>query len=244
MSVEIVPIGDSAITITFGNEIDESTHHQINQFLQNFRRNKIDGVIECVPTYTSIAIFYDPAKIEFSQLVKNIYSIYESPMESSPQRPIVYRIPVYYGGESGPDLRFVAEFNNISEQEVINLHSDREYLIYMIGFVPGFPYLGGLNKKIAAPRLEKPRATIAAGSVGIGGNQTGIYPTEVPSGWRIIGITPLSLFDIKNDKPSQLSAGNYVTFFPVNYEEFLTIKECVATKKYEVLTYKKGAEKT
>lgn len=218
MSVEIVPIGDSAITITFGNEIDESTHHQINQFLQNFRRNKIDGVIECVPTYTSIAIFYDPAKVEFSQLVKNIYSIYESSMESSPQRPIVYRIPVYYGGESGPDLRFVAEFNNISEQEVINLHSDREYLIYMIGFVPG--------------------------SVGIGGNQTGIYPTEVPSGWRIIGITPLSLFDIKNDKPSQLSAGNYVTFFPVNYEEFLTIKECVATKKYEVLTYKKGAEKT
>ncbi|MEH7013121.1 5-oxoprolinase subunit PxpB [Neobacillus niacini] len=244
MSVEIVPIGDSAITITFGNEIDESTHHTINQFLETFRRNKIDGVIECVPTYTSVAIFYDPAKIGYSHVVKKVFSIYESAMESRSQSSIVYRIPVYYGGKTGPDLRFVAEFNNISEQEVINLHSNREYLIYMIGFVPGFPYLGGLSKKIAAPRLEKPRATIAAGSVGIGGNQTGIYPAEVPSGWRIIGITPLSLFDIENDKPSILSAGNHVTFFSVNYEEFLSIKERVAAKKYEVLTYKKGGEIT
>jgi inhibitor of KinA len=240
MSIEIIPLGDSAIRISFGNEIDESTHHQINRFLQNFRPQKIDGVIECVPTYTSIAIFYDPTKIRYSQLEKLVYSVLISAKESKPESPIVYRIPVYYGGETGPDLRFVAEFNHISEQEVINVHSNMEYLVHMIGFVPGFPYLGGLNKKISSPRLEIPRAKVAAGSVGIGGDQTGIYPAEVPSGWRIIGIIPLSLFDVEKDNPSLLSAGNYVSFFPVKYEEFLDIKELSASKKYEVLTYKKG----
>ncbi|MFJ5761388.1 5-oxoprolinase subunit PxpB [Neobacillus sp. NPDC093182] len=240
MSVEIVPLGDSAIRVSFGNEIDESTHHQITHFLHNFRRQKIDGVIESVPTYTSIAIFYDPTKIRYSLLEKMVYSVMISAKESKPQSPIVYRIPVYYGGETGPDLRFVAEHNHISEEEVIDLHSNKEYLVHMIGFVPGFPYLGGLNKKISAPRLEIPRAKIAAGSVGIGGDQTGIYPAEVPSGWRIMGITPLTLFDIEDDKPSLLSAGNYVSFFPVEYEEFLVIKELAVSKKYEVLTYKKG----
>lgn len=242
MSIEIVPIGDSSISISFGNEINESTHHQINHFLQNFRTLKIDGVIECAPTYTSIAIFYDPSKIRCRQLEKIVYSVMELSMNSKPLSPIVYRIPIFYGGMTGPDLRFVAEFNNISEQEVVYLHSNKEYLVHMIGFVPGFPYLGGLDKKISTPRLERPRAKIAAGSVGIGGDQTGIYPAEVPSGWRIIGITPLTLFDIEDDKPSLLSAGNYVTFFPVEYEEFLVIKELSETKKYEVLTYKKGEQ--
>lgn len=242
MSVEIVPLGDSAIRISFGNEIDERIHHQINRFLQNFRRHKIIGVIECVPTYTTVAIFYDPAKIRYSQLEKMVYSIMESAAELKPLSPIVFRIPVYYGGKTGPDLRFVAAYNNISEQEVINLHSNKEYLVHMIGFIPGFPYLGGLNKKISCPRLEIPRAKIAAGSVGIGGGQTGIYPAQVPSGWRIIGITPLTLFDIEDDNPSLLSAGNYLSFFPVEYEEFLVIKKLAAIKKYEVLTYKRESK--
>lgn len=242
MSVEIIPMGDSAIRISFGNQIDESIHHQINHFLQNFRRHTIVGVIECVPTYTTVAIFYDPAKIRYSQLEKIVYFVLESTAESKPQKPIVYKIPVYYGGKNGPDLRFVAEYNNISEREVINLHSNKEYLVHMMGFIPGFPYLGGLNKKISAPRLERPRAKIAAGSVGIGGDQTGIYPAEVPSGWRIIGITPVTLFDIEDDKPSLLSAGNYVSFFPVEHEEFLAIKEQAALKKYDVVTYMKGGQ--
>jgi inhibitor of KinA len=244
MSVEIVPIGDSAINVLFGKEIHERTHHQIHRFLQNLRRHKIEGVIECVPTYTTVAIFYDSTKIRYRRLEKTVYSLMESAMELKPLSPIIYRIPVYYGGKTGPDLRFVAEYNHISEQEVIDLHASKEYLVHMIGFVPGFPYLGGLNKKISSPRLERPRAKIAAGSVGIGGDQTGIYPAEVPSGWRIIGITPLTLFDIEADKPSLLSAGNYVSFLPVEYEEFLVIKEQAASKKYEVVTYKKGEQIT
>ena len=240
MCVGIVPLGDSAVTITFGNKIDERIHQQIHQFLHVFRRNKMVGVNECVPTYTSISIFYDPTKISYSQLEKKVFSTYNSALETPQIQSIVYKIPVYYGWETGPDLKFIAQYNNISEQEVINYHENKEYLIHMIGFVAGFPYLGGLSDKISAPRLEKPRPKIAAGSVGIGGSQTGIYPAEVPSGWRIIGITPLRLFDIENENPSLLSAGNYVTFLPVDYEEFLSIKERVAAGKYEILTYEKG----
>ena len=239
MCVEIVPLGDMAITITFGKRIDERIHQQIHQFLHVFIRNKVVGVIECVPTYTSISIFYDPTKITYSQLEKKVFSTYESALEIPQIESFVYRIPVYYGGETGPDLRFIAEYNKISEQEVINYHANKEYLIHMIGFVAGFPYLGGLSHKITAPRLEKPRPKIAAESVGIGGSQTGIYPAEVPSGWRIIGITPLRLFEIENEKPSLLSAGNYVSFLPVDYEEFLSLKERVAAKNYEILTYKR-----
>jgi inhibitor of KinA len=240
MCVEIVPLGDSAITITFGNKIDERIHKQIHQFLNVFRGNMVVGVLECIPAYTSISIFYNPSIISYNQLKKKVYSTYEAALKTTKIESIVYRIPVYYGGETGPDLRFIAEYNNLSEQEVVNYHANKEYLIHMIGFVAGFPYLGGLSDKITAPRLEKPRPKIAAGSVGIGGSQTGIYPAEVPSGWRIIGITPLRLFDIENEIPSLLSAGNYVTFLPVDYEEFLYLKEQAAARKYEILTYKKG----
>jgi inhibitor of KinA len=240
VSFEIVPIGDCAITITFGNKIDENIHQQINQFLHLLRSKKFVGIHEYVPAYTSVSIFYDPVVLSYSQLKEKVYSIYQTSLKIPMIESIVYRIPVYYGGETGPDLRFIAEHKHISEREVINLHANKEYLVHMIGFVPGFPYLGGLNDKIAAPRLETPRAKIAAGSVGIGGNQTGIYPAEVPSGWRIIGITPLSLFDIEKAKPSLLSAGNYVLFYPVEYQEFLFIKEQIAAKKYQVMTYVKG----
>jgi inhibitor of KinA len=239
MNVEIVPLGDCAISVTFGNKIDERIHQQIHQFLNIFRLKRVEGVIEYAPSYTSIAIFYDPAIVTYSQLVKEVYSSYHTALKTPQIKSIVFRIPVYYGGETGLDLRFVAEYHNINEQEVINLHANKEYLIHMIGFVPGFPYLGGLPKKIATPRLVKPRPKIAAGSVGIGGSQTGIYPAEVPSGWRIIGITPLSLFDLENENPSLLCAGNYVSFQPIDYEEFLTIRALAADKKYEIKTYKR-----
>ncbi|MFP7296411.1 5-oxoprolinase subunit PxpB [Neobacillus niacini] len=240
MGVEIVPLGDSAITISFGNKIDVKIHEQIHQFLHVFRNLNVTGVVECVPAYTTISIFYDPKKITYSQIEKIICSTFQDAQEVPEIESFVYQIPVYYGGETGPDLGFVADYNNMSEQEVINLHANKEYLIHMIGFVPGFPYLGGLTDKITAPRLERPRSKIPAGSVGIGGIQTGIYPREVPSGWRIIGITPLRLFDIENEKPSLLSAGDHVTFLPVDYEEFINIKKRAAAKKYEIMTYKKG----
>nr|WP_263324713.1 5-oxoprolinase subunit PxpB [Neobacillus sp. Marseille-Q6967] len=239
IEIEIVPLGDRAILVSFGDEISERIHRKIQQFVGSFENQRVYGVVECVPAYTTVAIYYMPSKISYKKLTEKVEDIYFSSKGTTHVESVVYKIPVYYGGETGPDLSFVAEYNQISEEDVIQIHSSQEYLIYMMGFVPGFPYLGGLSKKIAAPRLEVPRPKTAAGSVGIGGEQTGVYPAEVPSGWRIIGITPLQLFDIKKDPPSLLSSGSYVKFFPVDYEEFLHIK---ADEHYKVETYKKEGE--
>lgn len=237
MGIDIVPLGDLAIRVCFGNEISEEVHRGVQQFLRNFEEEALTGIVECVPAYTTVVIYYLPAKISYKHLVENVQTIYLSSKETPEPERLVYTIPVYYGGETGPDLSFIASYNQISEQEVIQIHANNEYLIYMMGFMPGFPYLGGLSKKIHAPRLESPRARVAAGSVGIGGEQTGIYPAEVPSGWRIIGITPITLFHLDNDPPALLSTGNYVKFVPVEYEEFLAIK---TDKQYRVKSYKKG----
>jgi inhibitor of KinA len=224
MSVEIAPLGDLAVRVSFGNEIKESIHQKVQQFLLNIEEKQIKGIVEYVPTYTTLTIYYNPREISYGQLVEKIESTLNNPKASPSKKQWVYEIPVYYGGETGPDLAFVAEYHRMSEQEVVDIHTGNEYLIYMIGFVPGFPYLGGLSKQIAVPRLQHPRSKVATGSVGIGGDQTGIYPAEVPSGWRIIGITPVSLFHIEKSPPALLSAGNYVKFYSVDYSEYLSIK--------------------
>ncbi|RIJ89154.1 MAG: allophanate hydrolase [Candidatus Brocadia sp.] len=237
MAIEIVPLGDLAIRVCFGTAISEEVHREVQQFLRNFEAKALEGVVECVPAYTTVVIYYLPAKISYKQLVENVQTIYLSLKKTPEIEKLVYTIPVYYGGETGPDLSFIASCNQISEQKVIQIHANKEYLIYMMGFMPGFPYLGGLSKKIHAPRLESPRARVAAGSVGIGGEQTGIYPAEVPSGWRIIGVTPIALFHLENDPPALLSTGNYVKFVPIEFEEFRAIK---ADKNYKVKTSKRS----
>lgn len=149
----------------------------------------------------------------------------------------MYEIPACYGGEFGLDLSYVAEYHGLSEQEVISLHAGRDYLIYMMGFMPGFPYLGGMPDEIAVPRLEQPRFSVFPGSIGIGGSQTGIYPADTPSGWRIIGATPIRLYDPEKDDPFLLSAGDYIKFVPINQEEFFNIKEMGMS--YQLKTYVK-----
>lgn len=151
-----------------------------------------------MPAYCTVIIYYQPEVISYQVLEKVLKSNYSIADKVEREKTIVYEIPVYYGGETGPDLPFVASYHQLSEEEVISLHASQEYLIYMMGFVPGFPYLGGLPQSLAVPRLEHPRPSVQAGAVGVGGDQTGIYPAEVPSGWRIIGITPVPLFDHKS----------------------------------------------
>jgi inhibitor of KinA len=240
MMMEIQPIGDTAIRVSFGNEISEAIHKQIQQFILRMAAAKIKGIVEWVPAYNTVAIYYLPEVITYSDLVYLVEKWCDAPSKGESIAPVVYEIPVYYGGDTGPDLPYIAKFHSLSEEEVVNLHCQQEYLIYMMGFVPGFPYLGGLSPKLAVPRLEHPRPSIAAGSVGIGGKQTGIYPSEVPSGWRILGITPVKLFDINMDSPILFSAGNYIKFYPVDDHEFASIKELVAKGKFTVQTYKKG----
>ena len=147
----------------------------------------------------------------------------------------IFEIPTTYGGEYGPDIEFVAQHNNLTIEEVIDIHTSTNYLIYMLGFTPGFTYLGGLDKRIETPRLENPRTKIPAGSTGIAGKQTGIYPIESPGGWQLIGRTPVKLYDPFNDPPVILSAGDYVRFVRIDEEEFLRIKNEVEKGTYEVV---------
>jgi inhibitor of KinA len=240
MDITIEPLGDLAIRICFGEEISESIHKRIHQFTSMLDVSKIHGIVEWVPAYNSVAIYYHPEMISYQKLVDTVKKIYYTSTNVSPLQSIVYEIHVYYGGKTGEDLSFIAQYHQLREEEVIALHANKEYLIYMMGFVPGFPYLGGISQKLAVPRLDHPRPRVLAGSVGIGGNQTGIYPSEVPSGWRIIGRTPVKLFDIDNPNPILLSAGNYIKFSPIEWNEYEKINHLVAKKKYKVTTYVKG----
>ena len=218
--------------IHFGQEINEGDFEKVMKAVKALDRVSEDWLIEIVPSYTSIAVFYDPVIVhkqqEESKLpyelvrmrLEEILSV-ESSGEGKNERLI--EIPVCYGGELGPDLSFVAQHNQLSEEEVIELHSSGEYLVYMLGFAPGFPYIGGMNKKIAAPRKETPRLSIPARSVGIAGEQTGIYPIETPGGWQLIGRTPKELFLPNENPPALLQAGDRISFKPISYEEYLSL---------------------
>ncbi|NRD76353.1 5-oxoprolinase subunit PxpB [Bacillus sp. BRMEA1] len=238
--VEIRSLGDAAISVVFGNEISESIHHKIQQFISLLEASKVKGIVEWVPAYTTVAVYYRPGEISYHQLTSLVEKLCLASSERNTSSSIVYKIPVYYGGETGSDLSYIAKFHTLREEEVVKLHCQPEYLIYMMGFVPGFPYLGGLSPKLAVPRLEHPRPSVLPGSVGIGGKQTGIYPSVVPSGWRILGITPIQLFDIDKPSPILLSAGNYIKFYSIDVDEYLRIKDLVSQGKFTVQTYKKG----
>ena len=225
MEYVISPLGDLAVVLSFGHEINEKTNRKIRHFINKLEREKVRGIVEWVPAYTSLTIYYQPGIIAYDTLKAELESISLSSGQSKPDRPFVYEIPVCYGGEWGQDLAYVADYHGLDEQEVINLHGNREYLIYMMGFMPGFPYLGGLPEKLAVPRLEKPRQKVMPGAVGIGGSQTGIYPADVPSGWRIIGTTPVTLFSPEKEEPFLFSSGHYIKFVPISKEQFLSIKK-------------------
>lgn len=237
--IEIKSLGDLAIQVSFGNQINEEIQREIQRFIAGLKKAKIKGIIEWVPAYCTVVIYYQPEVISYHVLEKILKSNYSSADKVEREKGIVYEIPVYYGGETGPDLPFVASYHQLSEEEVISLHTSKEYLIYMMGFVPGFPYLGGLPPNLAVPRLEHPRPSVKAGAVGIGGNQTGIYPAEVPSGWRIIGITPVTLFDVNRPSPFLFSAGNYIKFHSIDLQEYERIQQLIANKTYELKTYKR-----
>ena len=178
------------------------------------------GIVETVPTFRSLMVTYDPSEISFEQLKKELsgISVEESAGQETPHH--VVEIPVCYGGSYGEDLKDVAAHAGLTEEEVIRLHSSVDYNIYMLGFLPGFPYLGGLDPKLFTPRLDNPRTKIPEGSVGIGGEQTGIYPLESPGGWRLIGRTPLKLYDPGREQPFLYQAGDYIRFVPITAEEY------------------------
>lgn len=222
MDYPIYPCGDCAVTLQIGAEISEQVNREVVCALNALRKEDIIGVVELVPTYTSICIHYDPAMLNYETLQRTIGQIKINLSEDNQEATgRIVEIPVCYGGEYGPDLSFVAQHNGLTPEEVIKRHSEGEYLVYMLGFLPGFAYMGGMDASIACPRLESPRTKIPAGSVGIAGTQTGIYPLSSPGGWQLIGRTPLKMFAIHGDQTQfALSAGDRVRFVPITEETY------------------------
>lgn len=217
------PLGDSAIVIQFGEVIDPAINRQIGLICAWLDEYTFEGFVEYVPAYTTITIYYQPWIVSYKDTLNMVDEMLAEVTENQVEEEIrpVIEIPVVYGGVYGPDIDFVAQHNELSIEEVIALHTSAEYLVYMIGFAPGFPYLGGLNEKIATPRKTTPRLSIPAGSVGIAGAQTGVYPMETPGGWQIIGKSPIEFFNIDLEKPSLLKAGDKLRFKSISESEYL-----------------------
>lgn len=224
--IRILTAGDSSLLIEFGKEICPETNRKISATVQLMREQHIEGVVDVIPAFCSLLINYDPRVISYKEIRKRMQALLKVDAKAGEQRKRVFEIPVCYGGEYGPDIDYVAQYNHLSVEEVIAIHTEPEYLVYMIGFCPGFPYLGGMDKRIATPRRDTPRVAIPACSIGIAGEQTGGYPLSTPGGWQIIGRTPMDMFSLKKeDDPSLLHAGDIVKFYAVSEEEFAALKE-------------------
>ena len=225
MKPTISPVGDCAISIDFGQVIDPKINRHIRQTIERIQELNLEGIIELVPTYCALLIQYDAMLYSYSDICNLMEPLLEpSATDDANERVTVIEIPTVYGGEFGPDLGFVASHNNLSEDEVVSIHSGTDYLVYMLGFIPGFTYLGGMDPRIATPRLSSPRTLIPAGSVGIAGEQTGTYPSDSPGGWQIIGRTPVTMYDMSKEQAALLSAGDYVRYVPIDEAEYNRVK--------------------
>lgn len=206
--------------VHLADQIDELAFRAVRSLSRRLSAQPPVGMIELVPAFATLAIYYDPLQTSASELTEQIRNLIAIKVNEIQERPRIVEIPVCYGSDFGPDLDFVAKQAKLAPEEVIEIHSSADYLVHMIGFAPGFPYLGGMSPKIAAPRRSSPRLKVPAGSVGIAGEQTGIYPLETPGGWQIIGRTPLALFRPEQDPPTLLQAGDIVRFRTITPEEF------------------------
>ena len=226
--------GETGLVVEFGNAIDPAVNTRVHDLARRVGAECGNVVEAVVPTYRSFLIFFDPLLISRQELVAKIEKLAAAPADSTTAAAVkTVRIPTLYGGEAGPDLEFVAGHNQLTPAEVVQIHSSVPYRIYMIGFTPGFPYLGGMSEKIAAPRLKTPRTKIPAGSVGIAGTQTGLYPVESPGGWQLIGRTPLQVFNPRSEQPFIYSAGDFLQFQPVTADEYELIRQDVANGVYQ-----------
>lgn len=233
-SPKYLPAGDQALDVELGDSIDVDTNRKVHNLLLSLDKLGIPGIIDLVPSYRSLLIHYDPGRLSYVSLIEELSALLsdESRDLVQPATKIV-RIPTLYGGEMGPDIMQVAEHNGLEPNDVIRIHTEPDYLVYMIGFSPGFPYLGGMSSEIATPRLGSPRTVIPAGSVGIAEMQTGVYPSETPGGWQLIGRTALKLFDPNLTKPVLIEAGDYIKFESVTEYEYETIQKEVESGTYQ-----------
>lgn len=228
------PFGEDAILIEWPQVIDKLVLNDLLSFKEELISEKIKHIIEIKCAYNSILVFYENNLSSFEDKVAILKSIYNNTKLSISVKSRKWKIPVCYEAEFALDLEALAESKNITNQEVVKRHSEAIYTVYFIGFLPGFLYLGGLDETLITPRKASPRLNVQKGSVAIGGNQTGIYPSESPGGWHIIGNSPIDFFNLKNESPCFAKAGDSIQFYEVDLNEYRTIKSLVDANAYEL----------
>lgn len=231
--LRLYPLGDAAVVLEFGQAIEPATHQLIQAFARVLARHPLPGLREVVPAFTTLTVYYDPlvvfelgAASPYEQVANSLQRLLPAAQATAATcvPGTLIEIPVCYGGDLGPDLDLVASHAQLSAEEVVARHAAPEYLVYMVGFAPGFPYLGGLDARLATPRRAQPRPLVPAGAVGIAGVQTGVYSLPTPGGWQLIGRTPWRLFDPSRAQPSLLQAGDRLRFVPITEQEFQQLK--------------------
>jgi inhibitor of KinA len=211
-SVDCHPLTDSACLIRLGDRIDPAVNRRVHALAALIETASLSGVIETVPAYAALLVHFDPLVTDYASVADWVSGLADRVMTNVPRTSRRIEVPVCYGGESGPDLGLVAASTGLSPAEVFRIHAGAEYTVYMMGFTPGFPYMGRLDPRLVVPRLETPRTLVKAGTVAIAGEQTGIYPLDSPGGWHLIGRTPLHLFDPASETPFLFAPGDLVTF--------------------------------
>jgi inhibitor of KinA len=216
----VVAAGDSALIVEFEERIDPAINVRAIAAAEAIHSAALGGVRDVVPTFRSVAVYFDPLRTDYERLLALVHEQSRHPPVPPEAAAAPLRIPVCYGGDLGPDLSAVARFGNISEDEAIRIHAGGTYRVFMLGFVPGFAYMGIVDERIAVPRHATPRVRVPAGTVGIAGVQTGIYPAETPGGWQLIGRTPVKPFDAARPQPFLMKAGDAVQFYGIDRDEY------------------------
>jgi inhibitor of KinA len=211
---KIVPVGDSAVLVQFGDEIVLTTNQRVHALAALINLSPLSGLIETVPAYGTLLVYYDPLILSFGQTKNYLREKLTQVQDNVSRKHRQVDVPVRYGGEYGIDLEAVAHHCQLQMKDVIRIHAEKIYTVFMMGFTPGFPYMGKLNDTIVMPRLERPRTRVPAGTVAIAGSQTGIYPIDSPGGWQLIGWTSLQLFSPESESPFLFSPGDDVKFVP------------------------------
>ncbi|WP_341963185.1 5-oxoprolinase subunit PxpB [Planococcus maritimus] len=220
MAFTFSPLSEQALVIETGAIINKESELAVRKLSTLLEKEAPKWLIEFIPAFTTVTVFYDPCQLKQAEVEQELKSLMAQMDEVETPAPRQIEIPVCYGGDFGPDLCYVAEHNGLTEEEVIDIHTSGIYSVHMIGFAPGFPFIGGMSEKIAAPRRKSPRLRIPERTVGIAGMQTGVYPIETPGGWQLIGRTPLRLFVPDQDIPSLLRAGDEIRFTQIDEAEY------------------------
>lgn len=234
--VRIMPSGDRAMVVEFGNVIDPGLNDRVHMLAKRIREEEVPGIVELVPTFRSLMVYYDPFCTSYAELKKIFEDYGTSGMGAAGEKKRILKIPCCYGARFGQDLADMEAYTGLDRDEIIAIHSSVDYKIYMMGFLPGFVYLGGLDKRIEIPRLTTPRLKIQPGAVGIGGNQTGVYPLASPGGWRLMGGTPVEFYDPAREEPILCRAGDHIRFIPITIDDYYDIRWMITKGNYKVET--------